>query len=583
MLLIVIASTLLQFAAGFMALRLIADSGKSWAWTLLSAGIFIMAFRRLHTLYQIYMNGVVPTLPYEILGLAISLLIFAGIAQIAPLLRDMRQANLELSESEERYRTVAEFTHDWEYWMGPDGKYLYVSPACQRITGYPPEAFINDPTLFMRIIHPSDSESIQKKISSIESMLTPQRFDFRILDAEGNTRWVAHNSLPVHAQDGIFLGVRASVRDIDHRKALEQKLRDSRALYLGLVENSQTLVLRLNGRGETTFANQYAIHQLGLDEAAIPGLKLSAILAAGNNPDAKQTAKDIEAMLATGNRLEREIEFRKPDGSIVWSEWVGSAIRNEHRDNPEFICVGIIVTRRKALDKLKEDVTRIIRHDLKSPLSGIIGIPRMMRQEENITPHQRELLRTVEDAGTIMLDLINQSLNLYKLETGTYEFHLEDFDLIGLLDEIVQHIQIGHERPVPVRLTLNGRPLRREDEAIIRAERPLVFSMLANLVRNGLEASENKPVTVDVTENGKWSVTVRNAAIVPEAVRDTFFDKYVTSGKSGGTGLGTYSARLIARQHGGDVTMRTASGEGTTVTVTLPLTLPQGPAGETAA
>ena len=583
MLLIVIASTLLQFAAGFMALRLIADSGKSWAWTLLSAGIFIMAFRRLHTLFQIYLSGVVPTLPYELLGLTISLLIFVGIAQIAPLLGDMRRANQELAESEERYRTVAEFTNDWEYWMGPDGSYLYVSPACQRITGYPPEAFINDPMLFMRIIHPSDSESIQKKISSIESMRTPQRFDFRILDAEGNTRWVAHNSLPVNSQDGVFLGIRASVRDIDHRKALEQKLRDSRGLYLGLVENSRTMVLRLNGQGETTFANQYAIRKLGLDETAIPGLELSSILAAGNNPDAKQTAGDIEAMLATGKRFEREIEFRKPDGSIVWSEWVGSAIRNEHGEMPEFICVGITVTRRKALDKLKEDVTRIIRHDLKSPLSGIIGIPRMLRKEENITPHQREMLRAVEDAGTIMLDLINQSLNLYKLETGTYEFHPEEFDLLGLLDEIVQHIQIGHDRPVAVSLTLNGHSLRREDKALIRAERSLVFSMLANLVRNGLESSEDRPVIVDVTGNGKWSVTVRNAGIVPEAVRDTFFDKYVTSGKSGGTGLGTYSARLIARQHGGDVVMRTASGEGTTVTATLPVTPPESPKDETPA
>jgi PAS domain S-box-containing protein len=574
MLFIVIAATVLQFAAGFMALRLIADSGKSWAWTLLSAGIFIMAFRRLHTLYQIYLSGVVPTLPYEILGLAISLLIFMGIARIAPLLKDMQDANRELAESEERYRTVAEFTHDWEYWIGPDGKYLYISPACERITGYPPEAFLKDPTLFMRIIHPADSEFIQNKISSVESMRTPQRYDFRIMNADGGTRWVAHTSLPVHSKEGVFLGMRASVRDIDHRKALEQDLRDSRALYLGLVENSQTMVLRLDGRGRTTFANQYAISHLGLDEDAIPGLELPEILAAGNNPEAKETAKAIEVMLSTGKRLEREIEFRNADGSIVWSEWVGSAIRREQGEISEFVCVGINVTRRKALDKLKEDVTRIIRHDLKSPLSGIIGIPRMMRKDDNLTPHQRELLRTVEDAGTIMLDLINQSLNLYKLETGTYEFKPREFDLLALLDEILQHIQIGHEKPVAVSLTLNGAPLRREDEAPIHAERPLVFTMLANLVRNGLESSEAKPVTVDVARDKNWTVSIHNSGVVPEEVRATFFDKYVTSGKSGGTGLGTYSARLIARQHGGDVTMRTDPREGTTVTVTLPGTPP---------
>ena len=570
MLFIVIAATVLQFAAGFMALRLIADSGKSWAWTLLSAGIFIMAFRRVHTLYQIYLSGVVPTLPYEILGLTISLLIFMGIALIAPLLRDMREANRELGESEERYRTVAQFTHDWEYWMGPDGTYLYISPACERITGYPPEAFLEDPALFQRIVHPGDSEFLEKKISSVKAMHTLQRFDFRILDAQGRTRWVAYNSIPVHSEEGVFLGIRASVRDIDHRKALEQELRDSRALYLGLVENSQTMVLRLDGRGRTTFANKYAIRHLRLDEADIPGLELSRILAAENNPDAAATARDIEIMLSTGKRLEREIELRRPDGSIVWSEWVGSAIRRDHDEISEFVCVGINVSRRKALDKLKEDVTRIIRHDLKSPLSGIIGIPRMLRKDDNITPHQQELLRTVEDAGTIMLDLINQSLNLYKLETGSYEFNPEEFDLLSLLDEIVQHIQIGHEKPVAVSLTLNNNPIHRKDAALVRAERPLIFSMFANLVRNGLESSEGRPVKVDVSGNGNWTIKIHNTGVVPEEVRKTFFEKYVTSGKPGGTGLGTYSARLIARQHGGDVTMRTASGEGTTVTVTLP-------------
>ena len=112
MILIVAASTILQFAAGFLALRLIADSGRNWAWALLSAGIFAMAFRRTHTLYQIYRSGTVPTLSYELLGLVISILIFTGIYCIAPLLRDMRKANDDLAESEERYRTVAEFTHD---------------------------------------------------------------------------------------------------------------------------------------------------------------------------------------------------------------------------------------------------------------------------------------------------------------------------------------------------------------------------------------------------------------------------------------------------------------------------------------
>ncbi len=65
-------------------------------------------------------------------------------------------ADMELRQSEERLRTVADFTYDWEYWLGADGSYLYVSPSCERITGYRADEFSQDPGLLERIIHPDD-------------------------------------------------------------------------------------------------------------------------------------------------------------------------------------------------------------------------------------------------------------------------------------------------------------------------------------------------------------------------------------------------------------------------------------------
>ncbi|NIU07355.1 MAG: PAS domain-containing protein, partial [Phycisphaerae bacterium] len=66
------------------------------------------------------------------------------------------QAEKTLRESEELFRLVADFTYDWEYWLAPDGKYLYVSPACQRITGYSVNEFHKDPNFLSTIIHPED-------------------------------------------------------------------------------------------------------------------------------------------------------------------------------------------------------------------------------------------------------------------------------------------------------------------------------------------------------------------------------------------------------------------------------------------
>ena len=99
----------------------------------------------------------------------------------------------------------------------------------------------------------------------------------------------------------------------------------------------------------------------------------------------------------------------------------------------------------------------------------------------------------------------------------------------------------------------------------------LLYAMLGNLVRNALDASQGGgPVDIALATGSSVVLTVHNPQSVPEAVRERFFEKFATYGKRFGTGLGTYSAKLIAEAHGGTIAMRTSDEDGTTVTVTLP-------------
>jgi diguanylate cyclase (GGDEF)-like protein/PAS domain S-box-containing protein len=130
-----------------------------------------------------------------------------------------------LRESEERLRTVADYTYDWEYWRGADNEFLYISPACQRVTGYSPSEFLADPALFLRIVHPEDRPRMEQHLQE-EFHEEENSLDFRILRRDGEQRWLAHGCRPVFARrDGRFLGRRASNRDITDRKALEQALK----------------------------------------------------------------------------------------------------------------------------------------------------------------------------------------------------------------------------------------------------------------------------------------------------------------------------------------------------------------------
>jgi diguanylate cyclase (GGDEF)-like protein/PAS domain S-box-containing protein len=131
-----------------------------------------------------------------------------------------------LKRSEEKYRTVADFTYDWEYWRGPDGNYIYVSPSCKRFTGYRPQDFIANAGLMVEITHPDDRTLMEEHLKRFsEASKDVSHLDFRIISKSGVERWMSHTCQPVFGEDGTWLGRRGSNRDITKRKLLEDKLR----------------------------------------------------------------------------------------------------------------------------------------------------------------------------------------------------------------------------------------------------------------------------------------------------------------------------------------------------------------------
>lgn len=158
------------------------------------------------------------------IGAAIFSLVVAGLGMLARRrMIEQTRAENALRESEQRLRTMADYTYDWEYWQGPNQEMWYVTPSCLRITGYAPEEFLRDPGLIYAIIHPDDQALMQahRHDSAHEDTST---LDFRIVRKDGEVRWLAHGCRAVYWQDGQFMGRRASNRDITERKLLEEEL-----------------------------------------------------------------------------------------------------------------------------------------------------------------------------------------------------------------------------------------------------------------------------------------------------------------------------------------------------------------------
>ncbi len=128
-----------------------------------------------------------------------------------------------LRESEQKFRTFADFTYDWEYWIGPDNNFIYISPSCRRITGYDPEAFMNNPGLLQQMVHPDDLAMVTAHELQQDKSRVPGIIDFRIITRQGDERWIGHICQAVYDDNGCFLGKRGSNRDITEKKRLQEE------------------------------------------------------------------------------------------------------------------------------------------------------------------------------------------------------------------------------------------------------------------------------------------------------------------------------------------------------------------------
>jgi PAS domain S-box-containing protein len=163
---------------------------------------------------------------------------------------ELKIAEKNLRIAEQKYRTVADFTYDWEYWMAPEGHMLYVSPSCERISGYSASAFIEDPELLERTILPEDRQIwIEHQIESGINTVSAQEIQFRIRMRNGEVRWIEHVRQPVHSPDGEFLGVRASNRDITKRKLAEEILDMSRKFNYAVLMSMKDHIAVLDKAG----------------------------------------------------------------------------------------------------------------------------------------------------------------------------------------------------------------------------------------------------------------------------------------------------------------------------------------------
>jgi len=149
----------------------------------------------------------------------------------------LERATRDIRQLEQRFRIFADNTFDWEYWIRADGTIEYMSPSCERITGYKQQDFHENPALLMEIVHPDDVSAYRSHHEGVFLTNSAAEVEFRIRTRDGRTRWIGHACRPVFDANGSMAGRRVSNRDITDRKTMEAE----RAEHERLLQHRQRL------------------------------------------------------------------------------------------------------------------------------------------------------------------------------------------------------------------------------------------------------------------------------------------------------------------------------------------------------
>lgn len=481
-------------------------------------------------------------------------------------------ACLDFRQTEQRYHAIFQYAPVGVFTATNSGRFIEVNQTLATMLGYETSQEVVDTIANIGsdlVVHPESRQEIIDFIRSNPELASFEnefyRRDGSIFSAKLNVTVLQD---PVH-KGSYLLGM---VDDITDRKKAEKAFRESQEKFSSIFTNAPVGIYQSTLEGRYLSVNPQFAAMYGFTS---PAEVLQEVQDIGRQLYVAPSRRDemVTTLLEKGSLANYEVLSRRKDGSEFWTSRNVRLLRDAN-GQPHHI-EGFVsdISEQKELEHLREDVERITRHDLKSPLTSCILGVRMLWKDSNLTDLQREVLAEMEKSGVRMLNMINLSLDLYKMETGTYSFDPKEVDLLSVIRKAAKEAVLSERhKDLSLVFSIAGKEVDDVSSFTISCEELLCYSMFANLFMNAAQASPpGETISVDISPLDTVAcISIHNMGAIPEAVRPHFFTKYATSGKRYGTGLGTYSARLIATTHGGDIDYATSEEQGTTLKVYLP-------------
>lgn len=272
----------------------------------------------------------------------------------------LHRARRRVETSESQYRVLVEHSPNWEFWLGTDDRYRYVSPICLEITGHTAEEFMADPGLLERLVHPDDRFRYTEHFHALcaKTERDDVEFEFRIRTEDGRERWIGHVCRAVADERGRYLGRRGVNRDVTDRKRAEERLRQAARLF----ESSAEGMIITDAANRILAVNRAFAEITGYDEAEALG-QTPRLLKSGRQDAAFY--QSLWAALAGTGQWRGEIWNRRKNGEIYPEQKTISAVRDPDGRVTHYVAVFSDIT---AIKRSQETLDHLAHHD---PLTGL--------------------------------------------------------------------------------------------------------------------------------------------------------------------------------------------------------------------
>jgi PAS domain S-box-containing protein len=397
----------------------------------------------------------------------------------------------------------------------------------------------------------------------------------------------------------------------------EKFLRDSEIKYRELVENANSIILKMDTLGNITFFNNFAERFFGFSKNEIIGESVIGTIV----PYQDTAGNDLDVMIKgivsnPENYAYNENENTRKSGEKVWVAWANRPIFDEENNLTGVLCIGTDLTIQKQAEsrlqrlnqELEERVTQRttelvtmnqqletakekaelanqakssfianMSHELRTPLNAILGFSQLMSRSTNLDADQRENIQIINRSGEYLLGLINNVLAIAKIEAGKTSFNRRNFNLYQLLGDIEDLFHLKAENQG---LTLNFEWSASEIPQYVNTDEMKLRQVLINLLSNSLKFTEHGAIAVTVEAVSqsplqlRFSVADTGVGMATEELDKLFEAFYQTrSGQESqeGTGLGLAISYKFVQLMGGNLTAESQLGLGTTFIFTIPM------------